>query len=255
MQTTTQPTTPQPNNPNYLTIQPPPGTQAPMAQFSGTTPVTGISQNNAGVALGSVDPNQLMSGQLEQYLRGNSPIVRDAADQGAALAAARGGGANSSMYARSAATGAIDALRPVAQFDAARYGAVQDQNLDALNQQNIERMGNQNAQVVAGINVGPAYAQIAENRRQYDIDQHNRLQSREWELADQDTQARASQRSQIFNQMLGTIFSDPSFWRDPQAAMGMFNTYSANFDAMFQQLFPEYFDTTQNSGMPAGGTP
>lgn len=214
---------------------------APMSQFAGGgPPISGISTNSQGVSLGTVDPNQLASYQLASYLRGNNPIVQDATRQGEALAAARGQGANSSIYGASAAGGAIDALRPVAQSDAARYGAVQDLNLQNLNQHELEQMGNNTSVQVAGIGAEAQMAGIREQARQFNIDQGNRAQNREWQLADQRSAARASQRSATFNTLLQTVFSDPSYWRDPGAAMGMFNTYTSNIDSMLNNLFPEY---------------
>jgi hypothetical protein len=214
---------------------------APMAQFAGgAPPITGIQTNWQGVSLGSVDPNQLASAQLAGYLRGGNPLVQNAAQQGEALAAARGQGANSSIYGASAAGGAIDALRPVAESDAARYGAVQDQNLGYMNQQNIEAMGNRTSIHVASIGAAAQRQAIDEQARQFNIQQQNRTQERAWQQADQRAAARASQRSQTFNTLLQTVFSDPSYWRDPGAAMGMFNTYTSNIDSMLNNLFPEY---------------
>lgn len=225
---------------------------APLAQFSGTNPVTGVSMNGQGVALGSVDPNQLASGQLASYLRGNNPIVQDAAQQGAALAAARGGGMNSSIYSEASSRGAIDALRPVAESDAARYGAVQDLNLNSINQNQLERMGNNTSLSIAGINAAVQRAGLREQARQFDATQANRGEDREWQLADQRTAARANQRSTVFNQLVNTIFSDPSYWRDPEAAMGFFNQYSGGLDDLLANLFPEY---NQQPGDAGGAAP
>lgn len=227
--------------------------QPPMSQFSGGAPIPGITQNQFGVALGSVDPNTLASNQLAGYIRGNNPIVQDAARQSEALAAARGQGANSSIYGASAAGGAIDALRPLAQFDAGRYGDVDNQNRAALNDYNLQKLQGQNSLTIANVNASTQAAALAEQARQFDIGQTNRTQNREWQLADERTAARANQRSQVFSQLLGTIFSDPSYWRDPQAALGMFNTYSANLDSMLANLFPEYNQQPGDAG--AGGQP
>lgn len=214
--------------------------QPPMAQFSGGAPIPGITQNGNGVALGSVDPNSLMSYQMQSYLRGNNPLVQNAAQSAEAAAAARGGGANSSIYGASAASGAIDALRPVAQFDATRYGDVDNQNRGALNDYNLQKLQGQNSLTIANVNASTQAAALAEQARQFDIGQTNRTQDRTWQLADQRSAARANQRSQTFNTLLQTIFSDPSYWRDPGAAMGMFNTYTSNIDSMLNTLFPEY---------------
>ena len=83
-------------------------------------------------------------------------------------------------------------------------------------------------------------ASIREQARQFNQQQQNRTQERAWQLADQRASARASQRSATFNTLLQTVFSDPSYWRDPGAAMGMFNTYTSNIDSMLNNLFPEY---------------
>lgn len=52
-------------------------------------------------------------------------------------------------------------------------------------------------------------------------------------------------RSELYNTMVQTVFSDPSFWQDPQGAMGLFNTYGSNVDSMLQSMFPEYYSTNQ----------
>ena len=135
-------------------------------------------------------------------------------------------------------------LTPLASEEAAQYGHVYDANQEALNAMAQQREQTRGTLRAAQIGAASALDQLR-MRNQYDTEQ--RAQQREWDLADQDTQARASARSQFFGNMEEAIFSDPSFWTDPEGAMGAFDLYSQNFDTMFQNAFPEYYDT--------GGTP
>lgn len=235
-------------------------TTPPLSQFQGTnaTPYGAISQTPGGVALTGVNPNELTSYQLGQLQRSDNPLVQHAAQNAAAFASARGAGLSGSLYADNATRAAFDAMTPIAQADAGQYADVRNRNQAALNDQNLTRMNNDTSIGVASIGAAASMhnndTQLAENARQFNVQQDNRLQNREWQLADQNTAARASMRSQLFNTMVNTVFSDPSYWRDPQAAMGLFNTYGSNMDALMRQLFNEYY-TTDQAGNPVGGAP
>lgn len=240
-------------------------TAPPLSQFNVNAPmVNGISQTPTGVALTSVGNNELLSTQLGNLQRSDNPLVQNAQQNARAFAAARGAGLSGSLYSDAATRAAYDQMVPIAQFDAGQYADVRDRNQDALNQQNIERMGNQTSVQVAGIGARAQHDALIEQARQFDINQQNRQQNREWELADQRAAARANQRSATFNTLLQAAFSDPSIWRDPEGVMGFFNTYSSNIDDMLAGLFPEYQepgtaapDTNPRPGyaLPAGGTP
>lgn len=228
-------------------------TTMPMSQFDQTSiPGQGYSTTQTGVALGAIPPEELFSNHLNTLLSGNNPLVRRAGANAAAYAGARGAGLDSSLYSAAAENAVLDQMSPIAQADVSQQQDIRDRNLDALNQQNIERMGNLTSVQVAGIGARAQRDALAEQARQFNISQQNRQQDREWQLADQASAARANQRSTTFNTLLQTIFSDPSYWRDPQGAMGMMNTYASNIDAMLAQLFPEY-QASGNGGTGGAG--
>lgn len=235
-----------------------PSTQLPMAQFQNPTgsPYGNISTGPGGVALTGVNPQELTSYQLGQLQRSNNPLVQNAAQNAAAFASARGAGLSGSLYADNATRAAFDQMTPIAQADAGQYADVRNRNQSALNDQNITSMNNNTSLGVAGIGASASryasdnqlkasMAQLNQSKYEFDKQQENRLQNREWQLADQNTAARAAQRSQAFNTMLQTVFSDPSYWRDPQAAIGLMRTYGSNIDGLMADLFPEYFATDQ----------
>ncbi len=64
------------------------------------------------------------------------------------------------------------------------------------------------------------------------------MQNRTWETADRDTATRAAGRNQVFSQVAGAIFSDPTYWRDPAGASGMLNFFTQNFSGIWDSLFP-----------------
>lgn len=221
--------------------------QPPLAQFSGGGAYGAISTTGGpyGVAQLGVDPNELTAYQLNQLYGGDSPIAHQAAQNAQQLALARGAGLSGSLYADTATQAALDSLAPIAQQDAGVYANTALANQDALNKAMLQRMQGDYSVRVAGIQAGPDAARVREMAREFDAQQANRLQDRQWQVADQDTAARANMRSTAFNTELSALFSDPSFWRDPQGGIGMLNTYSANIDSMLQSLFPEYYATDQ----------
>jgi hypothetical protein len=111
---------------------------------------------------------------------------------------------------------------------------------DALNKRASDLLSSRTTLGAAQIGRASAMDQL---RYQAEIDARNRTQNREWQLADQDTQARASARSQFFGNMESAMFADPSIWRDPEGVIGAFNEYGSNFDTLFNNLFPEYSTT------------
>lgn len=233
----------------------------PLSQFAPTpNPYGQISTTTRGASLLGVDPNMLTSNRLATLLRGDNPIVGMADQNARSYALARGGGLDSGSMAYNATLGAYQALTPIASEEAGMYGNVARANQDALNQENLEREGNQTQLSIARGNQSVERGRNAELAREFNIGQNNRLQQREWDLADQDTQARAAARSQFFGNMEGALFSDPSFWRDPQGMMGAMNEYGQNFNQWFQTNFPEYYGDGANntSGNPttySGGNP
>lgn len=128
---------------------------------------------------------------------------------------------------------------------AARYGADRQLEGDMArlrssdNQFNISQ-GFQNRQFDA--DQANRQRDFAESTRRYENDNQirtqERSQNRAWDLADQDSANRATGRAQIFGQVANTIFSDPSYWRDPAGAQGMLNFFTDNFTPVWDRLFP-----------------
>lgn len=229
---------------------------APLSQFQSTTTPSYLSRSGGGngAYLQSVDPNSLVQNQLASLQRSDNPIVQQAAMAAQANALARGGGVSGTQAIDASNRAMFDILNPIAGADAARYGQVGDENQDALNQQNLTSMNNRTQLSIAQGNQSVERGRNAELAREFDVQQSNRAQDRQWALADQNTQARAQMRSQVFSTALNTIFSDPTYWGDPQGAMGLINDYSTNIDQFMRTAFPEYFATDQQ-GNPTGGGP
>lgn len=108
----------------------------------------GSGQNSTYV--GYVQPDQLVSNQLNGLLSANSPYMNQARLSGLNSAAGRGL-LNSSIAAGNSQAAAIQAGLPIAQQDASTYSNLQNTNLNNLNQILATRMNNQTQMGVAGI--------------------------------------------------------------------------------------------------------
>lgn len=98
---------------------------------------SGMPTPSANAHTQNVASNQLMSTQMNNLLSQNSPYLDRARQEGMNLASRRGL-ANSSIAAGNAMGAAIDRAAPIAQFDAARFGSVADQNMAAQNQASLQ---------------------------------------------------------------------------------------------------------------------
>jgi len=209
-------------------------------------------QNGSGVYTRTVDPNETVAGQYTNLLKG--PLAERAARKGATMAQMRGSSGNDTIFARASQDALAENLLPVANADAATFGRVGSENAEALNQQNVAEQGNKSNQIVANIGASASKEgarlnflsnqnRMEEDRRQFDMNfkqnQANREQDRNWQLADAETARKANGRAAIMNQALGTIFSDPSYWRDPEGASGMVNFFSTQFSNIWDSLFQD----------------
>lgn len=216
------------------------------------------------------------AGQLNTLLRGDNPLLQRAARKGASLAQLRGSTGNDSLFAGAAQDAMAENLIPVAGADAATYERAATTNQGALNESSLADRQNAtaraNAQAAAqasryasdlgfegdklrlqqsanefNVTQGNWNRQFdadqrafAENTRRYENDNRlrdqERQQSRQWQLADNATAQRAAGRAQVFGQVADTIFSDPSYWRDPGAATGMLNFFTDNFSSIWDRL-------------------
>lgn len=218
------------------------------------------------------------AGQLETLMRGDNPLLQRAARKGASLAQLRGSTGNDTLFADAAQDSMAENLIPVAGADAATYERAATTNQGALNESSLADRQNAtaraNAQAAAQASRYGADRQLegdmarlrssdnqfsitqgnwnrqfeadqrqfAENTRRYENDNQIRAQERQqnraWETADRDTATRAAGRNQIFSQVTNTIFSDPTYWRDPAGASGMVNFFTNNFSSLWDSLFP-----------------
>lgn len=94
--------------------------------------------------------NELVSANLNNLLDENGRYMQNARQTGLDLANSRGL-LNSSIAAGNSQRAAIQSGLPIAQGDAAAYGATAAQNQDALNAILAESMGNASSENIAGI--------------------------------------------------------------------------------------------------------
>jgi len=202
-----------------------------------------------------VDPNtETTAGQLSTLLRSDNPILQRARQRGAGLAAARGSTGNDSLFARAAEDAMGEQLIPVAGADAALYDRAANQNMGALNERGIADLNagvsRANAATASAtskystdINAKLEQARLDQQKMQYDADaarrQAERDQDRSWTVADQDRAQRAAGRQQVASQVMETIFSDPSYWRDGKSAIDMADFFTNNFSSLWDNLFAE----------------
>lgn len=227
-----------------LTPTPPQGT---LPQFA--TP--GLSTGIGGAAYGTVDPNtETAAGQYATLMNSSSPLMQLAQSQGLNAAASRGS-ANGTLFAGAEQAALADKLQPIALNDA---NAFQRQKLQ--NQLDVNQLKNTQTSVEGGI----AQAGISANASIHNADQAAEIQKQSLQqshdefLTNWDNQFKQMQQSQTFQAMsqdkqnefaakmtafgnsVQTIFSDPSYWSNPQAAMGMLNFFNTNIDDLLSQM-------------------
>lgn len=221
-------------------------TAPPLSQFgSGAqTPTGNISTNRQGVALTTVDPNELASYQLGQLQTSGNPLVQNAIQNASSMALARGGGLGGSLTSDAATRAAFASMTPLAQADAARYGQVTDANQGAINAEGLQSLQNQgqigaaaaganatmyaarlNAQTQAG-NQQLTRDQMAQQQGQFE-------QGHQFDVENQERQQGYYVNNATLNATLGTVFSDPAYWTNPGAAINMAHTFQNGFDDVF----------------------
>ena len=200
---------------------------------------TGFWASQGGAFTRSVQPNELTSTNLNSLIAGNSDYIQQARNGAMAAAAARGLG-NSSYASGNAQGAAIRAALPIAQADAQAYGDAAHQNEDVLNQ--ILAANNQNSTSRANANTAAAasrygadqsriaseYGQNAETERQREQNQFN-SQFQPYMLGLQNQYGAQDWARQTFGNILqgayGTMFSNPDYFNNPDAAMGFINGF------------------------------
>jgi hypothetical protein len=230
-----------------------------------------------GYTTRDVDPNALVSTQLNNLLRSDSPYVTQARGSAQRQAASRGL-LNSTMAAGAGEAAAIQSGLPIASQDAATYGQTDADNMAAANefllnqgqwatQQNIANTSAAAARANAELNYRANMAQLAQQGSQWDQDF-----AREGEQYDTDWE-REVQRAILGNQLgqqtglnaslYNTIFSNPEYMRDPSGSSGMMNFWQNDFggridsqlDAILAQLGITLPGGEGDRAIPHGGRP
>lgn len=221
-----------------------------------------------------VQDNELTSNQLNNLTNADSKYIRSARGRGASYAQARGN-LNSSLAAANAEQAAIDAALPIATQDAAAYANAASQNLDSLGRQQIAAEGNatqlENTRMETGSRESIAANQLLHDREQAALDRRwrtserqgdERFRSRESGL-DRDWRSRESEldrmfqtnmnrlgsRNSIFGEIVGTVFSDPAYWRDQAGAAGFIQTWTDTLTPLFDRIFNQ--GSSPGIGIPA----
>lgn len=211
------------------------GTYAAPVQGNRNAPLPqGFWASQGGAYTQNVQPNQLVSTNLNSIVANGSPYIDQARDQAMADASARGLG-NSSYAAGNAQGSAIRAAMPIAQADAATYSAAATNNQNALNA--ILAGNNQNATSRYDANAS-ARASMYGSDRQYDASHYAQDQQTARQSQDENFQQSYNQNNQalqnyyqgqqwqrnVYGNILqgaySTMFSSPDYFNDPGAAMG-----------------------------------
>lgn len=224
---------------------------------------------NGGVATRSVDPNALTSNQLAGLENTNSPLSQLALAQGANNAAATGN-ANGTLMAGASENALLQQLTPIASQNAQVYERQAQSNQDALNTAaNTDRsVHGQIAAAGVSANASMHNAQLAadtaakslaQNQQQFTTNWQNEFQtaknSQAFQTASQAQQQQFSLQSNGLNSAMNTIFSDPSYWSNPQGAMGMLNYFGSNINSLVDSLFPQQGGATNQMYSQYGYTP
>lgn len=234
-------------NPNYhrpATLLPTP-TQRPLDPRQQRSLPQGISGNPLGYTR-QVQGDELSQNQLTGMLDEGGRYITSARGRGQRLAASRGM-LNSSAAAAASEASAIDAAAPFALQDAQTYAQAAGQNLDSLGRQRISQEGNETSILSAsiGANASMYNTDIGADltREGRDFEREMTQGERDWRtgerIGDQDWRSGESeldrqfgrdQGNQSFRMTLGggilaSLINDPDYFRDPQGAIGAFETW------------------------------
>jgi hypothetical protein len=214
-------------------------------------PMRPLLMPNGGFRTRDVDPNELSSNQLNQITDENGAYIQRARNAGLAQANSRGL-LNSSMAAGAAQGAAIDAAMPLAMQQAGAYTNVNDGNMDAentyllregdwRNARDLNRANNTTSLSIAGMDNDERQRQFDEGTRRYDQEYGEGLRRYDEDYRrEQETQDRTNTMNRnnfIQSGIFNTVFSNPSIWRDPEAAMGFANYYGTNFGGLWDSIF------------------
>jgi len=230
---------------------------------------SGISNAGGGANsayVRNVQPNELMSTQLNGLLASNSPYMQQARASGLRTAASRGL-LNSGMAAGNSMASAIQAAAPIAQQDANTYGTAAGQNMDALNSILATNLNNYTSRAnAAGAAAASRYGSelnLLNNRENRTFEGDQAGLGRSFQDYMQRQQFGNQLRQSAFNLGANMLNSDNSFthqaylngmdnpfvMNDPEAFQGYLDRATQGSNSYYDNLFG--FAT--NAGQPTNG--
>ncbi|HEY6018609.1 MAG TPA: hypothetical protein VIY48_01590 [Candidatus Paceibacterota bacterium] len=206
----------------------------------------GFWQTANGTYVNKPSDQASTSWQLNNLTAGDSQYIQQARNSAMAQAAARGLG-NSSYAAGNAQGAAIRSALPIAQADAGMFAQNELSNQNALNSMEEGNRRNSTAISTAGIGAGAQVtsAQIAANANRYGQDQQTLRQNNQnqFEAGQGDINRQFQQNmlglqnyygaqdwarnlyGNVLQGAYGTMYSNPDYFSDPNAAMGFVNGF------------------------------
>ena len=201
----------------------------------------GFWQSAGGAYTFNPQSNSMVSTQLNDLTTpgANNTYINNARQNAMATAAARGLG-NSSYAAGNAERAAIGAALPIATADANTFGQAALANQQSLNQVGMNNLNNQtsrsNANTAANASmygsnqsrIASEYGQNAETERQQEQNQFN-SQFQPYMLGLQNQYGAQDWARNTYGNILqgayGTMYSNPDYFNNPDAAMGFINGF------------------------------
>jgi hypothetical protein len=195
-----------------------------------------------------VGSQELTSEQLNALLASDSPYVQGARSRAIRYQASRGLTPNSNLAGAAGETAAIESALPIAQSDAGVYDRTASENMEARNEFGIEGSRQDLERSLADarnrLDADRIYSErepgALERNLSRERDEFQRRfsdQEREDIQRFQTDTARRETRAQATAYFMETVFSDPSFWRDPQGASGFVQFWNEVAWPMFDEIF------------------
>lgn len=206
----------------------------------------GMWASQGGAFVQTPQANATVQNQLNNLTASDSRYIGQARNSAAAEAAARGLG-NSSYAAGNAEAAAIRAALPIATADAGMFAQAALANQEALNRQQLADQQNQTSIATANIGAGASmygsdrsydasrYAQDQQTLRQ---GQQNTFDAGQADINRQFQQNLLAQQNyygaedwarnlwgNIVQGAYGTMYSNPDYFSQPEAAMGFINGF------------------------------
>jgi len=229
---------------------------APATPLAGLAPSlpSNITMGPNGAYISTTTPEELTSTNLAGLMQSSSPLEQLAQSQGMNAAAARGS-ANGTLFAGAEQAALNQNLAPIAAQDAQAQQATNQQNVSSLNQMANSKVQEratlgaagiaanasmQNAQLAAQTQKSLQTQSLAQNQQQFSDNWKNQFQmatqSQGFQMASQQQQQEFTAKYNTLNTAFQTVMSDPDYWSNPQASMGMINYFTQNIDALLANM-------------------